>query len=46
MKCIQTHIQVLDYAWREQVHVYKYNTATYVDVYQAALMGRRTLKHA
>ena len=29
-----------------KVHIYKYNAATYVDVYQAALMRRRTPKHA
>ena len=32
-------------AWWEQVHVYKYNAATYVDVYQAALKRRRKPKH-
>ena len=33
-------------AWWEQVHVYKCNAATCVDVYHAALMRRGTPKHA
>ena len=32
--------------WWEQVHAYKCNAATCVDVYQAALMRRGTPKHA